>query len=116
MTFSRSFWASSTGCPLTIKPRRAFSFQAKIRAAQALVLPIAFNNQHGLPRLPGLERLLIIKQRIGRGDRQNRVVGEMRILPEQGKILAAVIVELVHRADDFTYEYANDVRRFQGKW
>ena len=40
----------------------------------------------------------------------------MRALPEQGKILAAVIVELVHRADDFTYEYANDVRRFQGKW
>ena len=37
---------------------------------------------------------------MGRGDRQDRIVGEMRLLREQGKVLAAVVVVLVHRADD----------------
>jgi hypothetical protein len=43
---------------------------------------------------------------MGRSDRQDCVIGEMRAFREQGKVLAAVVVELVHRADDVAYDCA----------
>ena len=47
---------------------------------------------------------LVVHQRIGGCDREDRIVSELRVLPKQRKVLAAMVIELIYRADDVTYD------------
>jgi len=48
----------------------------------------------------------ITHQRVGCCDREDRVIRKVRVLLKQGKVLAAVIVELIDRANDVANDRA----------